>query len=809
MNEKSKRKVLKTLSRVKQKERGMEKKLTQKLGGEVHQDSKTPQGPYVHPWTLEDPGHPETAEELKKQDCCGCASCANACPKDAITMAPDKEGFLYPQIDKDLCVHCGLCVKKCPVLTRQPRNNKVDTCFAQWSDKETRLVSSSGGFFSDVARYAFNRNGVVFGAAYDKDFTVRHIAVDNEADLDKLRGSKYVQSQTGNCYRQVKELLEEGRFVLYSGCPCQIAGLYAYLGGSDFDHLLTVDLLCHGTPSPGLFDRYLEEDYGKENIKDVKFRDKSAYGWSTHMNVYLKDGTVMRTECTKDPFYQMFLPCLAMRPFCSHCKFTDIPRVADFSIGDWWGIEKYDKGLNDGKGTSLVMINNLKAGEVFSRIMPYFENLKEFSIDQARPRNYTIDKPFKAHPARERFFHLLDLMPYDKAVRYALDYHFDIGVYGLWYGENYGSVLTYFGLVKVLESMGLSPCLIANPLGSDASDLREPTAFAKRQGFFITKRRPISKMGECNAFCDAFMVGSDQLWNPGLSMNYGHTYFLSFADETKKRIAYGTSFGKSNPQIPEQYMERSRVEFSKFDALSVRDDFSKRLLRDDYYCDSVKVLDPALLCSREEYRALAETAEVPEAFEGSLPDISKGGYTLAYILDPDEYTAKRFAQIASLTGKPIIAALDMNPRAIEQNEALFKGSFHQNVYVLESPKVEQWLYCFAHADNVLTDSFHGTLFSHVFEKNFAAVPNEKRGKDRFSDVLEILGLTDRILPSLKTDPEEIVSLLNTPVDYEMSNARLEKERERSYKWLKDAIFAPKEIKVNRVYAYKETPVSGK
>ena len=782
-------------------ERRFERWLRRKLGVAVPQDVEEARkpAPYVHPWTLEDPGHPSVVDELERRHCCGCSSCMNICPKGAITMEPDEEGFLYPVVDHDLCVNCGACVKHCPVLVEQPVNDEVDTCWAQMSDDAVRAESSSGGMFTELARYAFDQGGAVFGAAYDEHMTVRHIRAESEDELAPIRGSKYVQSQTGDCYKQVKALLKEGRFVLYSGTPCQIAGLYAYLGGSDQENLLTVDLLCHGTPSPALFRRYLEEDYGLENVADVRFRDKSAFGWSTHMNVYLKDGTVCREVCGKDPYYRMFLPCLAMRPFCSRCKFTRLPRVADFSIGDWWGIEKYDRELNDSKGTSLVMLNNARARDVWSQISPKFDRVKEFPLDEARPRNYTIDKPFKAHPGRERFFHLLEFQPFDKAVHYARDYHFDVGVFGLWYGENYGSVLTYFGLMKVLESMGLAPCLIANPLGSDAGDAQEPTAFARRQGFFITKRRPISKMGELNQSCDTFLVGSDQLWNPGLSIKYGHSYFLSFANGDRKRVAYGTSFGKGNHQIPEEYKERSRWELAKFDALSVRDDFSRRLLKDDYGCDSVKVLDPALLCDRAEYRALASTAEAPRAVEGELPDLSQGGYVLVYMLDPAEETAGELAELGRLMGRPVVVVLDMNPKAVERNQGLFAGASAEDVYVIDRPQVEQWLACFEHADCVLTDSFHGSLFSVVFEKDFVALPNARRGKERFTDALGVLGLTGRIVPKLEGNLEGIAGLLRTPVDYEAANELLERERERSYAWLHDALFAPKQVTTDRAY----------
>lgn len=777
-------------------ERRFERFLKRKLGVDAEKAPK----PFVHPWTLEDPGHPGVVDQLEKRHCCGCGSCSNACPKHAISMEPDEEGFLYPRVDHAICIGCGVCVRKCPVLTEQPKNDAVEVCYAQWSDEETRLASVSGGAFTELARYAFARGGVVFGAAYGEDMAVRHVAVEDEEGLSALRGSKYVQSQVGDCYAQVRRLLEQGRFVLFSGCPCQVAGLYAYLGKGDWDNLLTADLLCHGAPSQALFRRYLEEDYGLENVADVKFRDKSAFGWSSNMNVYLADGAVRREWGTVDPYYRMFSACLANRPFCSICKFSRVPRVGDFTLGDWWGIGRYDRELDDRSGTSLVMVNNVRARAVFDEISPGFERVRELPLDQAKAHNGAIDHPLEASSARDRFFRLLKMQPFDKAVRYTLGPHFDVGVYGLWYGENYGSVLTYFGLMKVLESMGLSACLLANPLGSEAvASAQEPVSFARRQGFYITQQRPLSRMGDYNKYCDAFLLGSDQLWNPLLCLPYGHSYFLDFADPDKKRIAYGTSVGRGDVPAPERYKEQSRWEFSKFDALSVRDDLTRDILRCDYGQEAEKVVDPAFLCDPEEYRALAATAQPPTALEGELPPLENGGYLFAYILDPDEETEGQLARIARLADKPIILALNMEYAVIDENEALFEGSSSDGVYVLKRPQIEQWLFAVAHSDEVLTDSFHGTIFAHVFGRNFVALPNAQRGAERFSDVLGILGLLDRMLPGLSTDPEKIVRLLGTPIDFKASNARLQVEREKSYCWLRDALFAPKRVHVDRVY----------
>ena len=793
--------VIEGLRGAKRAEVRAERAIKRRLGYDVPSEGK--RGPSVHPWESQNPGSPKIVDELARAHCCGCGSCAQVCPRGAISMVRDEEGFCYPSVDHEACVSCGLCVRRCPVLGEQPKNDAVTTCLATWSDRETRLESSSGGMFTELARHVLSRGGAVFGAAYDEGLVVRHRMVDSEEGLAALRGSKYVQSQTGECYRQARELLEEGRPVLYTGCPCQVAGLYAFLG-REYENLLTADLICHGAPSPGLFERYLEETYGGLQT-GVSFRDKRVFGWTASMSVRLADGTVVDEAASRDPYMRMFSACLANRPFCSHCKFTRLPRVADFTIGDFWGIGGIDRGLDDGNGTSVVLVNNARARAVMDELAPSLELVRELPLQTARARNGAIDGPLPAHPARERFFGLLRHQPFGKAVRYALAPHFDVGVFGLWYGENYGSILTYFGLVKVLEGMGLSAALIANPLGSDRGDLLQPTAFARRQGFYITKRRPLSRMHECNAFCDAFMVGSDQLWNPALSGPYGHSYFLSFADPDRRRIAYGTSFGRAGLEVSPRYRERSRYELSRFDAVSVRDDFSRQTLRDEYGVGSVKVLDPALLCEPEEYARLADRAEPLAFLEGGAPDLS-GGYLFVYLLDPNEGSLGLLAELGECVGLPVVVALDMRPELLEGRQRLLSGGRGRGVYVLDDPTPEQWLRALSGGEAVLTDSFHGTLFSHVFQRRFVCLPNGLRGRERFSDVLGILGLEDRAVDGLDGNLDAVAGLLATPIDYATSNALLAVERAHSLRWLRNALFTFKCVSTDRAYARIEKRV---
>lgn len=791
----AKRAVIKGLRVAKKAEIRVERGMKRRLGLVSDEASR----PYVHPWDVQNPGHPSVIDQMNKKHCCGCESCRNACPVRAISMQEDEEGFLYPAVDRERCIECGVCVRKCPVFAEPRPNDNVKECFATISaDEDARARSSSGGLFSQLAEKTIEAGGIVFGAAYDGVDSVRHRSVESREELDALRRSKYVQSSTGETFSEAKRALDAGRKVLYSGCPCQIAGLYSFLG-KDYDNLLTVDLICHGVPSPGLFRRYLKEEYPEGGVAEVNFRDKDAFGWSTHMNIYMEDGSVRRSRCTDDPFCLMFLRCLAQRPFCSICKFTKLPRVADLSIGDWWGIEKYSPGLNDGKGTSLLLVNNSKGRAAFESIRGGMSQCESLPISSARPRNYNIDRPFRAHPHRARFFSLLKSYSFSKAVQYGLANRFDVGIYGLWYGENYGSVLTYYGLTKVIESMGLSCLMIANPLGSERGDEREPTRFARRQGYEISVRRPLSRMGELNDFCDSFVLGSDQLWNPGLFRPYGYSYFLSFVSSRRKRISYGTSFGKPGHAIDEATKSRMRYELSLFDAVSVRDGFSETLVRDEYGRGATKVLDPAILCEAVHFRALADQAEEPECLAGDMPRLTEYPYVFAYILDPDEGTLDDLIEVGKRIGMPVVVALDMKPETKGRNESFFKGGQRDGVFVLDEPCVEQWLYSIDHAEATLTDSFHGMLFSFAFEKRFVAFPNARRGASRFIDVMEVLGIGDRRVDGLHGNVGKVTEMLAKDVDYASANVRLEKERAASIGWLENALFSPKAEKTHRCY----------
>ncbi|MBQ3426306.1 MAG: Coenzyme F420 hydrogenase/dehydrogenase, beta subunit C-terminal domain [Clostridia bacterium] len=306
------------------------------------------------------------------KNCCGCGACINICPRDAIGMKECELGFSYPDVDETKCIDCGLCRKVCVFTDKGTGANGEPLVYAAASKSNAVLLSSSsGGIFTELAEAVIDKGGAVFGAAWDESLSLHHICVDNKSDLAMLRGSKYVQSATENAYRAAKELLDGGRYVCYSGTPCQIAGLKAYLK-KDYDKLLTLDIICHGVPSMKMLKDDLSYVAGKKNInvKDIKFRDKS-YGWGV-LGSLTGDSSKIKYHSGTSPYYFYFLNGEIYRDSCYNCRFPAEGRQGDITLGDYWGIrqelaaEMGDVDID--KGVSCILVNNDKGKRWMSQI---------------------------------------------------------------------------------------------------------------------------------------------------------------------------------------------------------------------------------------------------------------------------------------------------------------------------------------------------------------------------------------------------------------------------------------------------------
>ncbi len=343
--------------------------------------------------------------EIKdKAKCCGCRACESICPKQAIEMAYDSEGFLYPQVNKEECIDCSLCDKVCPVLHKADYDEQLKLAYAaKVNDDDARRVSTSGGVAYALASYILENDGVVFGVGYGDDMKVHHILVDSVDELRKIQSSKYVQSDTEQTYKLTKALLDEGKLVLYTGSACQIEGLCKYLG-KEYDNLITQDFICHGVPSPGLWDKYLKET-GFDKSTDIIFRDKEQ-GWESKAEFVVKKDSkkIFKESFYKNPYSFFFAQNYSLRHICYECPFKDGYRRSDVTVADLWGIsEILPQGSYDDKGTSLVIINSQKGKEIFDKISDRIWS-QEISYEKAIDHNMMALKSVNKPGNRDAFF---------------------------------------------------------------------------------------------------------------------------------------------------------------------------------------------------------------------------------------------------------------------------------------------------------------------------------------------------------------------------------------------------------------------
>ena len=325
---------------------------------------------------------------LDKEKCCGCAACYNVCPKECISLVKDEEGFVYPIVNEIKCVNCGLCEKVCSFQINEPkRKKKTDTYAVKALNIELRKNSSSGGVFGLVSEQIINDSGVVYGVSFSSDYkSCSHIRIDNISDLEKLRGSKYFQSDIGNIYELVKKDLQNNKLVLFSGVPCQINGLKMFLQ-KEYDNLVTMEVVCHGVPSPLLWEKYYNylESKNNKKITKVSFRNK-VDGWHNFSLSYDVNNVFHHKIQSEDPFMRMFLRDYCLRPSCYSCNAKILESMADLTVADFWGIEKVAPEMDDDLGVSLVLVQTDKGRKLFD-------------IIQVESKAVTFDEGIEFNPA--------------------------------------------------------------------------------------------------------------------------------------------------------------------------------------------------------------------------------------------------------------------------------------------------------------------------------------------------------------------------------------------------------------------------
>lgn len=355
---------------------------------------------------------------LKKNQCTGCGACSNICPKGAIEMIEDECGFKYPVINQSKCINCGLCKKTCPIVSKFESNRLNEPkVYATWSkDEENRYISTSGGMFFELAKYIIKNKGYVIGARYNKDNMVEHYLVNDLKGVEELRQSKYLQSDTKNIFKETLETLKSKKLVLFAGAPCQIAGLMKFLK-KDYDNLITVEFICRGVNSPKAYRAWLSEIEKLENSKVTKVWFKyKVNGWKSSprcTRVDLANGNYRIYNGDSNKYMSGYLgPNLYIRPSCGNCYFKNLPRQADITLADFWGI---NSNLDDDKGTSLVLLNSKKGIDIFEKINNNI-NYNERKFNEILEGNGCFNNSVHINSKSEKFLKSLTADNFSKQV---------------------------------------------------------------------------------------------------------------------------------------------------------------------------------------------------------------------------------------------------------------------------------------------------------------------------------------------------------------------------------------------------------
>lgn len=347
-----------------------------------------------------------------KKKCCGCSACANTCPKHCIEMVEDSEGFLYPSVNAEVCVNCGMCEKVCPELNPILEEKKEQSAaLFQNNDPVVLKESTSGGFFTALGTWVIEQGGVVFGAAYGGNFAIQHRYVESVDDLKLFRNSKYTQSEIGKSFRQAKDFLSKGRWVCFSGTPCQLEGLHRYLK-KDYEKLIKVDIVCHACPSPLVFRKFLQYQSNRLAINptNVKFRDK-VYGYKySVMSIYSGNKLCYKEGIDTDVMLRAFFNNLSPRPSCFACPSKKRYRITDFTMWDCFDVERFSKLLDNDKGVTRIVMHSDKAKNIWDAVKEH-GSFVEISADEAVFGVKEMVTPVSENPRRKEFFADLNSLP--------------------------------------------------------------------------------------------------------------------------------------------------------------------------------------------------------------------------------------------------------------------------------------------------------------------------------------------------------------------------------------------------------------
>ena len=689
---------------------------------------------------------------LNRKECTGCSVCVQVCPHNCIEMIETKEGFHYPAVDEKLCTDCGLCVKKCHALNDNFKNDFKQEFYDVRANDEIRMKSSSGGMFTLLADYVLENGGFVCGASWTEDWLgVEHIIIDDKKDLDKLRYSKYMESSLGNIFSEIKKLLNENKLVLFTGAPCQVSALNFYLG-KDYENLILVDFLCNSVVPQKVWRKYLRETFSDNDIKDIEyiaFRNKNKFGWDPAHGIYVrfKYGEYV-SYGINNLYLKLFLRHISVKEECLHCKYRRFERAGDITIGDYWGVED-----NDNKGVSLVLVNSIKGKEVFKKINQ--SNFKYKRVYNVSNGGLGGNNPIFA--SRKYFFNNLDKEDFETLYNNSNNPKHNVAIASMLFQNNFGAVLTVYALYKTIEDLGYNPLIIYNNFYGSANNLysdMKGNKFGLKYLNIANEYFSKEELEKLNEKCDTFIVGSDQVFRWLFNRKNISHYLLDFAYNFKNKIAYSSSFGISNFEGELKEKIFFKYYLKQFDNVSVREDDGVRICREDFDVSATHVLDPVFLINDYDYL------------------ISKS----------NKNATRKFIAVYSL---------NMN---IENELNYISNKLDLNIEYLgvdDKNDIEDWLWTIKNSELFITDSFHGICFAIIFNKPFVGLLlNEVGGLSRLESLSNMFDIKERIITDLSEVMNKPDFLLK--MDWTKINEKLKIEKEKSLKWLKNALENKKE-----------------
>ena len=698
--------------------------------------------------------------------CCGCGACLNICPADAIKMPYIKTNFYTPIVNKKKCIKCGKCINVCPAIKYKSPNTQEPLCYAVSANDEERKKSTSGAFFPVLAKYILQQDGYVCGVAWNKKWETEHILINREIDLQKIRISKYVQSKIGICFRKIKNLLDSEKLVLFSGTPCQNAGLLNFLG-KKYDNLITVDILCHGIPSPRIWQDYLDKNFNRNEIININFRKKIA-GWAAcnetsfnNINACSID-TIDGKQTPIGIFYEAFIKHRLSNESCIDCKYKKVKRPADFTMGDFWHFY-HDKKLDDGLGLSVLLLNNQKALEIFSFLKKNFKLVKEISIKNHYDWAELLPKDRNTKERPLLFNHYLKGFDVNTCINEALGKHYDIGLCTMVRGINYGSSLVAYSTYKILDSLNKSVLMINKKIWEQESRFDIVNEFMQKYYPNISRKYEIQDdYSELNNLVDTFIVGSDTLWQYKDIHKTGNFFWLDFANDNKGKISFCTSFAHDIPDIPKEKYKELELLYKRFDAISARESSGTKNLKELFGVKRpVHLYDPTLIVNPQIFKNISNASKRKDK-----------NYILAYILDLTEEKEKMLNYIKKISNKElkVIPAMYYNGDS--------------KIVTEKGVSIEDFVYLIKNADFVITNSFHGTCFSIIFEIPFYALINNERGSARWQ-IFRNMHLSNRLIDDINLIYK--YRSLNYNIDFSYAKQKIIKEREKAIKWLNLAL----------------------